>query len=92
MLTGSISGAAKMLDVSSPAVSCLISSTEQRLGLIFFKRIKGRLYPTPEAQRLFLEVDAVYQGGWSGSTRWPRTWSATGPGTCASAATPAWAS
>ncbi len=62
MLTGSISGAAKMLDVSSPAVSRLISSTEQRLGLIFFKRIKGRLYPTPEAQRLFLEVDAVYQG------------------------------
>jgi len=62
MLTGSISGAAKLLHVSSPAVSRLISSTEQRLGLTFFKRIKGRLYPTPEARRLFLEVDAVYQG------------------------------
>jgi len=62
MLTGSISGAAKLLQVSSPAVSRLISSTEQRLGLTFFKRIKGRLYPTPEARRLFLEVDAVYQG------------------------------
>ena len=61
MLTGSISGAAKLLHVSSPAVSRLISSTEQRLGLTFFKRIKGRLYPTPEARRLFLEVDAVYQ-------------------------------
>jgi len=43
-------------------VSRLISSTEQRLGLVFFQRIKGRLYPTPEARRLFLEVDAVYQG------------------------------
>ncbi len=62
MLTGSISGAAKMLQVSSPAVSRLISSTEQRLGLTFFKRIKGRLYPTPEAKRLFQEVDTVYQG------------------------------
>jgi len=62
MLTGSISGAAKMLHVSSPAVSRLISNTEQRLGLTFFKRIKGRLYPTPEARRLFQEVDAVYQG------------------------------
>ena len=61
MLTGSISGAAKLLHVSSPAVSRLISSTEQRLGLTFFQRIKGRLYPTPEARRLFLEVDAVYQ-------------------------------
>lgn len=62
MLTGSISGAAKLLHVSSPAVSRLISSTEQRLGFSFFKRIKGRLYPTPEARRLFLEVDTVYQG------------------------------
>jgi DNA-binding transcriptional LysR family regulator len=62
MLTGSISGAARMLGVSSPAVSRLISSTEQRMGLSFFKRIKGRLYPTPEARRLFQEVDAVYQG------------------------------
>ena len=62
MMTGSISGAAKLLQVSSPAVSRLISSTEQRLGLTFFQRIKGRLYPTPEARRLFLEVDAVYQG------------------------------
>jgi DNA-binding transcriptional LysR family regulator len=62
MLTGSISGAAKLLHVSSPAVSRLISTTEQRLGLTFFKRIKVRLYPTPEARRLFMEVDAVYQG------------------------------
>ena len=62
MLTGSISGAAKLLHVSQPAVSRLISTTEQRLGLTFFQRIKGRLYPTPEAQRLFQAVDVVYQG------------------------------
>lgn len=61
MLSGSISGASKLLYVSQPAVSRLISYTEQRLGLLLFQRIKGRLYPTPEARRLFAEVGAVYQ-------------------------------
>ncbi|NOJ99318.1 LysR family transcriptional regulator, partial [Corallococcus coralloides] len=55
MLTGSISGAAKLLHVSQPAVSRLIGYTEQRLGLSLFERIKGRLYPTPEARHLFIE-------------------------------------
>jgi DNA-binding transcriptional LysR family regulator len=27
-----------------------------------FERIKGRLYPTPEARHLFVEVNSVYQG------------------------------
>lgn len=62
MMTGSISGAAKLLHVSQPAVSRLIGYTEQRLGLILFERIKGRLYPTPEARHLFVEVNSVYQG------------------------------
>lgn len=62
MLTGSISGAAKLLHVSQPAVSRLIAYTEQRLGLTLFERIKGRLYPTPEARHLFVEVNSVYQG------------------------------
>ncbi|VVE15186.1 HTH-type transcriptional regulator BenM [Pandoraea iniqua] len=61
MLTGSISGAAKLLFVSQPAVSRLVAYTEQRLGLTLFERIKGRLYPTPEARRLFVEVNAVYE-------------------------------
>lgn len=62
MLTGSISRAAKLLNISQPAVSRLISYTEQRLGLLLFERIKGRLYPTPEAKRLLTEVNTVYQG------------------------------
>lgn len=62
MLTGSISGAAKLLCVSQPAVSRLIAYAESRLGLTLFERIRGRLYPTPEARRLFVEVGAVYQG------------------------------
>lgn len=62
MLTGSISNAAKLLHVSQPAVSRLLSYTESRVGLVLFERIKGRLYPTPEARRLFQEVEHVYRG------------------------------
>lgn len=61
MMNGSLVGAARALHVSQPAVSRLISHMEQRLGMLLFQRIKGRLQPTPEAQQLFREVGAVYQ-------------------------------
>lgn len=61
MLTGSINAAAKMLYVSQPAVSKLVSHTETTLGLRLFERTKGRLIPTAEAQALFREVEQVYQ-------------------------------
>lgn len=60
--TGSISGASKVLHVSQPAVSRLLAYTEDRIGFPLFERIKGRLYATPEARRLFREVDQVYLG------------------------------
>lgn len=62
MVTGSISGAARLLRVSQPAVSRLVAHTEDRLQARLFERRKGRLHPTPEAQRLFQEVDDVYRG------------------------------
>ncbi len=62
MITGSITGAARLLAVSQPAISRLLAYTEDHLGLQLFARIKGRLKPTPEARRLFEEVDQVYQG------------------------------
>jgi DNA-binding transcriptional LysR family regulator len=61
MLTGSINGAAKLLFTSQPAVSRIVSHTEQTLGLSLFSRIKGKLVPTSEAEALFREVDAFYQ-------------------------------
>lgn len=61
MLTGSINGAAKLLFASQPAVSRIISHTEQTLGLTLFNRVKGKLLPTPEAEALFLEVEDFYQ-------------------------------
>jgi DNA-binding transcriptional LysR family regulator len=60
MITGSINGAAKLLFTSQPAVSRIVSHTEQTLGLSLFSRIKGKLVATPEAEALFREVDEFY--------------------------------
>ena len=62
MVTGSVSGAARLLHVSVPAISRLLSHTESRLGFALFERIKGRLHPTAEARRLYLEVEQVHGG------------------------------
>lgn len=61
MTTGSISGASRVLMISQPAVSRMLSHTEQRIGFPLFERIKGRLYPSPEARRLFRDVENVYR-------------------------------
>lgn len=62
MSTGSVSDASRLLHVSVPAVSRVLSHTESRLGFLLFERVKGRLHPTAEARRLFLEVEHVYKG------------------------------
>lgn len=62
MVTGSISGAARLLSVSQPAISRLLAYTEDRLKMRLFERIKGRVQPTPEARRLFAEVEDVHRG------------------------------
>ena len=61
MITGSISGAARLLSVSQPAISRLLAYTEDRLALRLFERVRGRVQPTPEARRLFQEVEQVHQ-------------------------------
>ena len=62
MSTGSVSDAARLLHVSVPAVSRVLSHTETRLGFALFERIKGRLHPTTEARLLYQEVERVYAG------------------------------
>jgi len=59
--TGSITNAAKLLHVSQPSVSKVLSHAEMQLGFNLFERIKGRLIPTEEAEMLFDEVDKIYQ-------------------------------
>ncbi|MBT8068923.1 MAG: LysR family transcriptional regulator [Gammaproteobacteria bacterium] len=51
--------AAEVLNVSQPSVSKVLSNAEQQLGYALFDRIKGKLIPTPEADRLFLQVTQV---------------------------------
>ncbi|MVW72641.1 LysR family transcriptional regulator [Bordetella sp. 15P40C-2] len=62
MMAGSISGAGRLLHVSQPAVSRVLALTESRLGYALFERAKSRLTPTPEAVRLYAEVEQVYGG------------------------------
>lgn len=57
---GSISAAARMLNVSQPAVSKVLRHAEQQLGFTLFDRSKGKLIPTNEGITLFTEVSRVY--------------------------------
>lgn len=59
--TGSITSAAKLLFVSQPSVSKVLAHAEVQLGFKLFKRIKGKLIPTTEANMLFSEIDVIYK-------------------------------
>ena len=61
MVTGTIGGAAKLLNVSAPGISRLVKYTEKSLGIRFFQRQNGRYYPTPEAQTIFEQINGVYK-------------------------------
>ncbi|HNP64707.1 MAG TPA: LysR family transcriptional regulator [Woeseiaceae bacterium] len=58
--TGSVTLAAKLLSISQPAVSKMLSHAEGQLGFGLFDRVKGRLVPTPEAHQLFQQAANVY--------------------------------
>ena len=62
VVLGSITAAAKELNVSQPAVSRLVSDLESSLGFRLFVRQTGRLVPTPEALEFFREVDMMFYG------------------------------
>ena len=56
LLTGSVTAAARLLNVSQPAVTKLLQSAENQLGFKLFVREKGRLVPTQEALALQPEI------------------------------------
>lgn len=62
MDTGSVSAAARHLNVSQPSVSKQLALLESRLGLALFRRTGNRLLPRPEALALQARVDRVYSG------------------------------
>jgi DNA-binding transcriptional LysR family regulator len=60
MISGTVTGAARLLNISQPAVTGILRHTEDKLRLTLFHRVKGRLEPTPEAHALFTQVEAVF--------------------------------
>ena len=57
--TGSVTAAAKHLNVSQPSVSNVLAHAEQQLGFRLFERIKMKLVPTPEANILFKHTSVM---------------------------------
>ena len=57
--TGSVTAAAKLLNVSQPSVSKVLAHAEQQLGFRLFERIKMKLVPTPEANILFKHTSVM---------------------------------
>jgi DNA-binding transcriptional LysR family regulator len=60
MRTGSVTAAARLLNVTQPAVSIVLRHCEDQLKLKLFTRAGGRLQPTPEAQAIFPDVAAIF--------------------------------
>jgi DNA-binding transcriptional LysR family regulator len=57
--TGSFTAAARLLNISQPAVSRLIRSLSATTGFVLFSREDGRSVPTPEARLLLAEAGRV---------------------------------
>src|SRR5262249_48892123 len=60
MQQGTVSGAARMLNVSQPAVTKSLQLLEAHLNLTLFERVKGRLQPTPDSEALIPEIEHLF--------------------------------
>lgn len=60
MLTGSVSAAARLINVTQPAASRTLQHAELQLGFALFKRDKGRLTPTAEAQAMYPHIEQLF--------------------------------
>lgn len=62
MLSGGITAAADLMNVTQPAVTRLIHDLQTRLGLRLFERRGARIVPTGEAHSLYREVERSFVG------------------------------
>jgi DNA-binding transcriptional LysR family regulator len=62
MVTGGITSAAQLMNVTQPAVSRLIRDLQVAVGLRLFERVGTRLLPTSEALSLSHEVERSFVG------------------------------
>ena len=60
MVSGSVNAAARMLNVTQPAVTKMLQHAEDQLRFKLFTRLKGRLVATQEAHVLYSEVEKLY--------------------------------
>jgi DNA-binding transcriptional LysR family regulator len=60
MRTGSMTEAARVLNVTQPAVSIALRQLENRVKMSLFDRAGGRLQPTPEAKALLPDVAEIF--------------------------------
>lgn len=61
MVSGSIAGAARLLNVAQPGVSRTIKHLDSVLGIKLFMRQGGRFVPTPEARGVFTQLQEVHK-------------------------------
>jgi DNA-binding transcriptional LysR family regulator len=61
MLTGTIAGAARLLNVAAPGLSRLMKHTEDSLGAKLFSRRGGRFVPAPEATSIFAQINELHR-------------------------------
>jgi len=60
MQTGSVIGAAKMLNVSQPVVSRVLRHLEDQTKVPLFERSKGRMQPTYNSRLIYGEVASIF--------------------------------
>lgn len=60
-LNGTVSAAARALNISQPAVTKTLKHAEQVLGFPLFDRRGGRLVPTEDAHAIFKEVADIHE-------------------------------
>lgn len=61
LTTGSLTGAAKLLNISQPAASKALQHAEDQLGFPMFSRVRGHLQPTQQALLLRDRIEKIIQ-------------------------------
>ena len=61
MQTGSVSAAARLINVTQPAVNRTLQHAELQMGFALFQRARGRLTPTNEALALFPHIEKLFE-------------------------------
>ncbi|MBW6396926.1 LysR family transcriptional regulator [Roseomonas sp. HJA6] len=60
MRTGTVTGAARLLGVTQPSASKVLKHCETQLRMPLFRRVGGRLHPTPEAEAILPDIEAIF--------------------------------